>query len=323
MKGLVPLLASLCGLAFTGCLKEEVPVPKAPRGGVVECVAQVGPAYDQQLWFDLGTYSVVAQNSKMDWDLAFECAPDGWQVRLNYARLMRAHRSSAALDQPTDTTGFGNTWKVDLPDGRTDSLAFGDWRAELPVFIVDMGFNTAGLPIGLRKVQLTSVTPAGFELRWANLDGSGVQQITVPKDPARAYAHFSFGNGVVQIAPPLGTYDMVFTQYTEQFLPPDPYLAYLVTGTVNGFSGMRVAELEGVFSEVALNDTLAHPFTADQDAIGYNWKAYSFDSGVYEVYSNKVYIVQDREGYFFKLHFVDYYDSQGQRGSPKFEVMPL
>ena len=100
-------------------------------------------------------------------------------------------------------------------------------------------------------------------------------------------------------------------------------MAYLVTGTVNGFSGARVAELTGDFAQITLADTLAQPFTTDQDAIGYNWKDYSFDSGLYEVYSNKVYIVQDREGYFFKLHFVDYYDAQGQRGSPKFEVMPL
>lgn len=323
MKTQVALGAVLSGLFLTGCLKEEIAVPKVPRGGVVECVAQVGPAYDQQLWFDLGTYSVVAQNSKMDWDLAFECGAEGWQVRLNYARLMRTHTTGIPLEQPADTAGFGNTWKVDLPDGRTDSLAFGDWRDGQPVFIVDMGYNTVGLPIGLRKVQLLSVTPAAFEFRTANMDGSGVQQYTVAKDPLRAYAHFNFSQGVVPIAPPLGTYDMVFTQYTEQFLPPDPYMAYLVTGTVNGFSGLRVARLTADFQAVTLADTLAHPFTADQDAVGYNWKNYSFDSGLYEVYSNKVYIVQDREGYFFKLHFIDYYDEQGQRGSPKFEVMPL
>ncbi|MBP8824217.1 MAG: HmuY family protein [Flavobacteriales bacterium] len=323
MKNLFSLGVVLCGLVFTGCLKEEIPVPKAPRGGVVECVAQVGPAYDQQLWFDLGSYSVVAQNSKMDWDVAFECAPDGWQVRLNYARLMRAHKSDTELGQPADTAGFGNTWKVDLPNGRTDSLALGDWRSDHPVYIVDMGYNTAGLPMGLRKLQVTAVSPSAYEFTVANLDGSATQQFTVPKDPARAYAHFSFSNGVATIAPPLGAYDLVFTQYTEQFLPPEPYMAYLVTGTVNGFSGARVAELTGDFAQITLADTLAQPFTTDQDAIGYNWKDYSFDSGLYEVYSNKVYIVQDREGYFFKLHFVDYYDAQGQRGSPKFEVMPL
>jgi len=324
MKPSLPIAAAAVAAALAGCMKDELPVPRQPRGGAVECVARVGTDYDRQLWFDLGTYSVVATNSKMDWDLAFECGPDGWQVRLNASRLMRAHRSSVPLDQPADSAGFGNTWTVDVPNGSTDSLAFGDWRAEQPVFLVDMGYNTEGLPMGLRKVQVTAVDAAGYQFAVADLSGANVHHYGVQKDPQRAYAHFSISSGsTAQIAPPLGTYDMVFTQYTEQFRPPDPYQAYLVTGVVNGFSGARVAMVTGNFTEVSLNDTIAHPFRMAQDAIGYNWKVYSFETGLYEVFSNKVYIVQDREGYFFKLHFTDYYDEQGLRGSPRFEVVPL
>lgn len=324
MKPSLPIAAAAVAAALAGCMKDELPVPRQPRGAAVECVARVGTDYDRQLWFDLGTYSVVATNSKMDWDLAFECGPNGWQVRLNASRLMRAHPSTAPMDQPADSVGFGNTWSIDVPNGSTDSLAFGDWRTGQPVFLVDMGFNTEGLPMGLRKVQVTGVDAAGYQFTVADLSGANMQHYSVQKDPQRAYVHFSISSGnAVQIAPPLGTYDMVFTQYTEQFRPPDPYQAYLVTGVVNGFSGARVAMLTGNFAEVSLNDTIAHPFRAAQDAIGYNWKVYSFESGLYEVFSNKIYIVQDREGYFFKLHFTDYYDEQGLRGSPRFEVVPL
>lgn len=319
---LIGATAVVCALC--GCVKEEVAVPKHTRGSAVEGVAHVGTDYGSQVWYDLHTNSVVSTNSKMDWDLAFECGANGWQVRLNTSRLMRAHRTGDQLAQATDTTGYGNTWKIDLPDGRPDSLAFGDWRTGLPVFVVDMGFNVMGLPIGLRKVQITSVTGDAFQFQAAALNGSGVQEFTVLKDPARAYVHFSFSAGnTVPIAPPLGTYDLVFTQYTEQFYAPDPYLAYSVTGVLNGFSGIRVAKLTGDFNAVSLNDTLSHPFSMDEDAIGYDWKDYSFDSGTYEVYSNKVYIVQDHLGYFYKMHFIDYYDDQGQRGSPKFELVPL
>ncbi|HMN05300.1 MAG TPA: HmuY family protein [Flavobacteriales bacterium] len=311
-------------MALAGCMKDELPVPRQPRGGAVECVAHVGPNYDLQLWFDLATYSVVRQNSKMDWDLAFESAPDGWQVRLNYSRLMRAHRSSAAMNEPTDTVGFGNTWKIDLPDGRPDSVALGDWRQGSPICILDMGYNTSAMPIGLRKIQIIEASATSFTFRTANMDGTNIREHVVQKDPARPYTHFSLAAGeVVHIAPPIGDYDLVFTQYTEQFRPPDPYQAYLVTGTLNGYSGARVAQLSGNFAEVTLDDTLAHPFSLDQDIIGYDWKDYSFDTGLYEVYSDQVYIVQSRSGYFYKLHFVDYYDDQGLKGSPTFEVVPL
>lgn len=323
-KAIFPAAAS-AAILLSGCLKEELPVPARPRGDAVQCVASMGTDYGDQVWFDLGSHSVVAQNSKMDWDLAFECGADGWQVRLNHARLMRAHRTGQdAMDVPTDTTGYGNTWKVDLPDGRPDSLAFGDWRQEHPIFVVDMGYSVIGLPIGLRKVQLVDVTADAYQFRSSSINGANVQVFSVQKDPSRAYVHFSFNTGgAVAIAPPLGSYDLVFTQYTEQFRPPDPYLAYLVTGTVNGFSEARVAELTGDFDSVSLEDTLSHPFSTDQDVIGYDWKDYSFESATYEVYADRIYIVQDREGYFYKLHFVDFYDAQGQRGSPTFEVMPL
>ncbi|MBS1940529.1 MAG: HmuY family protein [Bacteroidetes bacterium] len=324
MKASAPIGAMMVVCALCGCMREEVAVPRQARGGVVEGIAHIGSDYGAQIWYDLASNSVVSSNSKMDWDLAFECGTNGWQVRLNGARLMRAHRTPDQINQATDTTGYGNTWKIDLPNGRPDSLAFGDWRTEHPVFVVDMGFNTMGLPMGLHKVQVNAVNGNEFQFSLAALNGSGVQEYTVQKDPARAYVHFSFASGsVVAIAPPLGTYDLVFTQYTEQFYAPDPYLAYSVTGVLDGYSGIRVAKINGNFNTVSLSDTLAHPFSTDQDAIGYNWKDYSFDTGEYIVYSNMVYIIQDHLGYFRKLHFIDYYDAQGQRGSPTFEMAPL
>ena len=109
----------------------------------------------------------------------------------------------------------------------------------------------------------------------------------------------------------------------DRFYAPDPYLSYIVTGTVNGYSGARVAQLSGDFASITLADTVANPFSTDEDIIGYDWKDYSFDTGTYEVYSNQIYIVQDTDGNFYKLHFIDYYNDIGQRGSPKFELVQL
>lgn len=325
MKAFGAIGMVVAALAFTGCMKDEIPVPKQPRGNAEEGIAHIGTDYSMQVWYNLSTNSVVSTNSKMDWDLTFECAADGWQVRLNMARNMRAHPSGQTdITQNTDTTGYASTWKIDLPDGRPDSTALGDWRWEHPIFILDMGTNAAGLPVGVRKLQILDVSTSSFQFRTSALDGSNIQEFNVQKDPSRSYTYFSFTTGSsVTIAPPLGSYDMVFTHYTMQFYSPDPYLAYLVTGAVNGFSGVRTAQIMGNFGNITLDDTLNHPFSTDEDAIGYDWKDYSFDTGTYEVYSNQVYIIKDSEGYFFKLHFIDFYDEQGQRGSPKFEVMPL
>ena len=76
-------------------------------------------------------------------------------------------------------------------------------------------------------------------------------------------------------------------------------------------------------TSVTLDDTLQFPFSSARDAIGYTWKYYSFDTGSYTVDPSLVYIVQDAEGYFYKLRFVDFYSEQGEVGCPRFEVQPL
>lgn len=318
------LVLMLMGGLFASCLKDELPVPRADRGAAVEVQACVGPNYEDQVWYDIGTNSITARNSKLDWDLAFAGQADGWAVRLNGARYMRAVRTGQTdITLPTDTTGFGPLWRVDHNEGSLDSLAMGDWRGHDEVFVVDLGVNAFGGSLGMRKVKLLSSNASTYMVQVASLNGGNVQSYTVQKDAIRSYVHFSLMQGQqVAIAPPDGQYDIVFTQYTYQFY--DPYMAYIVTGAVNGFSGLRVAErITDDFAGVTLADTLAHPFRTAEDAIGYDWKEYSFETSTYVIYPDHVFIVQDREGFFYKLHFTDFYDEAGQRGCPKFEVVPL
>lgn len=309
---------------LASCIKDELPVPRADRGGARDVQVCVGPDYGDQVWYDIGTNTIAARNSRMDWCLAFAGAADGWDIRLNGARFMHAKATGQTdITLPTDTTGYGPHWRVDHNEGAVDSTAIGDWRNSDEVYVIDLGVNAFGASLGFRKLKVFSYDAASYVIQTAMLNGTNVQQYTVQKDPTRKYVHFSLRSGQqVDIAPPDGSYDLVFTQYTYQFY--DPYMAYMVTGAVNGFSGLRVAELTtDDFLSVTLDDTLAHPFSTAEDAIGYDWKEYSFETSSYVIYPEKVFIVQDREGFFFKLHFIDFYNENGQRGCPRFEVVEL
>jgi len=44
---------------LSSCLKDELPVIPVERGDVVEVQLTMGNGYNEQLWFDLGTNSVV------------------------------------------------------------------------------------------------------------------------------------------------------------------------------------------------------------------------------------------------------------------------
>jgi hypothetical protein len=57
--------------------------------------------------------------------------------------------------------------------------------------------------------------------------------------------------------------------------------------------------------------------------VGYNWKEYDLNAGEYTVLSNINYIIQDNNNKYYKLHFIDFYNTQGEKGYPKFEVQEL
>jgi hypothetical protein len=318
-----PAIALTTLLLLSACMKEELPVPAAPRGDARELQVCMGPGYQQQVWMSLASGEVVSSNPKTAWELSFEGAPDGWRIMLNGSRLMMAWNiGNVDITQPTDTAGMSQAMRIDAPSGDPDSTAFGDWRGSGNVYVVDLGYNALGQQLGFRKVRPVSVSAAAYTFQVAQLNGSALQTVSVAKDPQRSQVHYSFANGVVAIAPPDGAWDLVFTQYTHQFYVP--FLPYIVSGVLIDGSTTRVARIPGAsFEAVTLADTLQYPMTRKRDAIGYDWKAYSFETSSYTVDAGLVYILQDAQGFFHKLHFLDFYNDMGQVGCPRFAVKPL
>lgn len=310
-------------LLLAGCMKDELPVPAKPRGDARELQVCMGFGYQEQVWMDLSSGEVLRTNVKTAWDLSFESAPEGWRIMLNGARLMTAWDiGDVDMALPMDTGGMGAGRRIDAPSGHPDSTAFGDWRGTGHVHVLGLGYDAMGRHLGFRKVRPLSVGASGYTLETARLDGTEVTTITVPKDPSRSEVHFSFANGVVQIAPPRGEWDLVFTQYTHQFY--EPFVPYIVSGVLIDHSTMRVAQIpDADFEGVTLEDTLRFPFGSRRDIIGYRWKEYSFDTNRYIVDDRIVYIVKDAKGFFHKMHFLDFYNDMGQVGCPLFEVKPL
>ncbi|MFN3874877.1 MAG: HmuY family protein [Flavobacteriales bacterium] len=314
----IMLLAAL----LASCMKEELPAPRAPRGDARTTQLCLGAGYANQLWFDLGSGEVVSQNPRTAWDLAFESAPDGWRVLLNGSRLMTAWPLGAVdIAQPHDTAGLSALRRVDAASLHPDSLAFGDWRGTGGVFIVDLGLAPDGAPMGLRKLRIDGHGPDSYSITHALIDGTGIASATVAKDPRRSFTCWSFAEGVVPIEPPAGSWDLCFTQYTHRF---DEFsLDYLVNGVLSAAT-TRVARVTGRdFASIGASDTLAFPFWDERNAIGYDWKVYSFETGSYSIVPDLAFIVKDADGYLYKLRFVEFYGPQGQTGCPMFETVPL
>lgn len=175
--------------------------------------------------------------------------------------------------------------------------------------------------MGYRKLQVHSVDANSYLVSTAHMDGSGQAQYTVVKDPLRAHTMFKFDQGATVIEPQHRTWDIVLTRYTTQVYQPFYLPYYQVTGFLTSI-GTRVARLQNAdYAAVTLSDTLQHAFSSNWDGIGYDWKTYSFVTNSYTVDPSIVYIINDAEGYFHKLRFLEYYNQVGDIGCPRFEVV--
>jgi hypothetical protein len=318
-------------LLLTSCFRPEEPIAAYDRGSVQVSQVDMGNDYRYQVYFDLSANSIVGQNLKADWDLGFE-AGDSHHVILNFSKFMRVSRTgSSDFMAITDTSGM--LWRWDDPSGDLDKTGVGEWAdfsGPAPVytnevFVIDRGTDHLAQPQGLRKIQLLSLQDDMYTFRFANLDGTGEHTVQVAKDSTRNFTYFSFGtNTVVDIEPPKAQWDLLFTQYIHVFVVGGDTLPYLVTGVLTNWSDVAVAEDSLTpFPDISSADITSSDFSSNIDVIGYDWKYFDFGTLKYTVRPDLNYIIRDPQGFYYKLHFTDFYNVHGEKGSPMFEFRLL
>jgi hypothetical protein len=313
-------LFSLAAL-FVACEKNEIPVPKHTTSANVKQVA-MGGDYANQLFFSLDQQAIISQNNRAIWDLGFESGADGWHIVLNGAKLMAAGKTTeTALVNVHESSG--TVWNWDRPSGDYDSTAIGDWRNDQQVFIIDRGISTTGAILGMVKIIFHASDADSYDIEWADLQTATSVFQTIPKDGNCNFTFFSFNNGgqTVTIEPAKTAWDLCFTSYTHVF---DSHTPYLVTGVTANRSGVELAEYNGKpFAEIGYSDCLSTTFSDHINVIGYSWKTFDFDLSLYTVNSNRTFLVKTHENRYFKLRFLDFYDGNGVKGTPSFELQEL
>ena len=310
----------ILGLFLVSCHKEEIAVPPHDSGDATEVQVEMGEDYRYQLFYDLEENEIVSSNDKIDWDLGFESSANGWHIVLNSSRGMAVHRGSGAFADITSEVGL--TWDWDTPDGNPDSTAIGDWQTDNGLYVIDMGYDHTGAHLGYKKMRVNSVTASDYIIEFGDLTDVVAQTTTISKNTNYVITHFKFGIGEVSIAPASEAWDLLFTQYTHLFY--DPLNAYLVTGVLLNRSNTTATHISNKpFTDVTYDDVIGLTYSDDLNYIGYEWKEYDYTNAIYTVDPTINYIVHTSEGYFYKLHFVDFYNNMGEKGYPKLEVQQL
>ncbi|MGE5424308.1 MAG: HmuY family protein [Syntrophothermus sp.] len=321
-------------MLVTSCFKEDEAIPRHPRGNVHTDTIGMTENYLYQVYFDLSDSAVRSRVVKTSTDFGFDSRSGGWQIILNTADFMKAADIGAQpFGGSYDTTGVH--WKFDKSSGDPDSLALGRWFDVVQgdtvsnghLYLINRGMDEVGNSLGLMQLMIDSLKNGTYYFRWAKINGSNPVSASVTRDPLVNFVWYSLsGSGSVQHPePPEGSWDILFTQYTSLlFTDKGAAYPYLVTGVLLNRSGVS-ATVDSTHSFADINLEFAKSLTLkpNLDVIGYEWKTYSFSSGGYTVLPGLNYIIRDKAGYFYKLRFVGFYNSSGQKGYPVIEFQTL
>jgi hypothetical protein len=336
----ISLYSSIILLLFatTSCFKEDARIKAHQPGAIASTVIPMTQDYHEQVYFNLNQGRIVSQNGKSDWDLGFQSTPDGWQIILNTAVTMHvAHTGNTDMNVPVQTATLN--WLFDLSDGSTAGNAIGTWYtlsgnpvSKKEVLVIDRGLDESYAPRGYKKLIIDTPDAQGnYRIIFAELDGSNMQQMTIPKQTGINYVRVNLNGAgsILQAEPPTSGWDLLFTQYTTTVPGPDGKLyPYLVTGVLQNPAGCLAAiDTVNTFDQVTFQTASAMILSSSTDIIGYDWKMLSGDPSQgpvsYLIRPKRVFIIKDNKGYYYKLRFTGFYNDQGVKGYPTFDYQQL
>jgi len=311
-------------IILLSCESEDLALD-APKPGDIETMQiEIEYPYLNQVYYDCGTNSVVSQNIKYDWDLAFECGVEGFHIILNSSKGMYAKNLKNVELDYIHPDPKNIDWNWDVSSGDLDSLAIKTSQEMIgDLFIINRQYNSSFEHSGYVNMRILSIDDRKYELEYFDYNNNKITKIEIIKDNSLNFVHFSFENGQINIEPNKNDWDLLFSNYQNKFQELD--YPFVITGAlINRYNGVSVAEDSiGNFSDITLGDSSKYEFLNDADVIGYDWKIRNSDDNSFEIDARKFYIIRATEGIFYKLRFVDFYNNEGEKGFPKFEIQRL
>lgn len=314
------------GLFFaSSCEKKETPIARPEPGPATIAQVAMGEDYADQIFYSFANKQAVMVSKINSWDLAFETSPAGFHVFMNGGKdvaLFNTHLTDASMvNQASGLVIRDTSWGFDSPDGSTSGTYVGDWRpsstgSKAEVFLLK--YNDGSF----RKFAIASVSDTNYVLLYGDVNSSQLSSISIPKDAQYNFSYVSLESGckLVYPEPAKTSYDIVFTRYRHIYYDLDnfrypvtgvllnPYGTSAIADSLTGFSALSFSSFAGIVT-----------FSADRNIIGFDWKNYDFNTGDYKVNANKCYIIKTQQNQIWKLHFLDFYDASGHKGSPTFE----
>ena len=305
-------------LIFSACDPGEIPINPPTSELLIETIP-LEPNYQNQVFYDLSQSSISSINTKSEWDIGI-LLDSNFKIILNSANFSKVWVTDYNFNDSVDIANA--QWSWDAPSGNHDSLAF-QLIDTSKVYILDRGLNINGSSMGIYKVQFLELNTSFFRVKTSQIELFNDTILDITLDQNKLFTPFSFSSlKVVNISPEINKWDLLFTQYTRLFT--NPQIEYLVTGVLINDKTTQVAvDTINDFNQINYSSLSDYQFLSQRDIIGYNWKEFNFETNLYSVKDNINFVIRDFEGKYYKMRFIDFYNSQGLKGYPKFELEEL
>jgi hypothetical protein len=324
-------------LLLLACEKNEEPLPGifiTEQIGEADLFSENNIDYQKQLYFDLSTNSLKAENKRNIWDIALSADPSAPNLFVNSAMLQ-----SVAATGVFDFNQTLNSADFDFNFERAASYYFKgfmqrDFSANQPagqVFIINLGRDFANNKRGFKKLQIVAFNQGSYTLKVANLDNSQRQEVSLETTLTYNYQFISLSlpDRLLSLEPPKAEWDFHFTRYMERLLDGNDTLDYSVTGVLLNTYFTEAYLVDSTlsnsksFGQLNLNDVQATSFLSRSNAIGHAWKNFSLNTAAFSVNTSLYYFVKDVNGKVYRLRFTGFYTSSGRKGAVRFEFLPV
>jgi HmuY protein len=335
---------------FTSCKKDIDPtivinnqasngVEKIKFNGIAG--SEAGSAAGNSVYIDFSaekTTSVL----RSSWDLGFY-AGNEFRVTLN-------NTSSAGVKilskYDLNTVGAADTIGLSLATSQTAPEAFqfaffdnisgnisqtaipaiSAIDAENPVIILNRGTGGGIAPRAWVKLRVFRNVD-GYTIQYAGINETTYRIVSIVKNNAYHFQHFSFDNGIVNAQPEKAKWDLVWTYAQFQANFGAGFVPYNFSDliAVNSLSGVEVKQK--VYADATTASNAFATFNRDSIAtnttsqgrwiIGSSWRSTQPATGARQ---DRFYIIKDPNGIYYKLKCLTMgVNDGGERGRPEFK----
>lgn len=336
------LTALLAGVTMFSSCSDDDPTPDPPTppssGGIIE-VDGGGAAYPNTAFIDLSSNSQTAV-ARESWDLAFASGSE-FKVLINgttgamasatgetdinavSAADMSAADSAALVLSFTNLEGILHVDDPSNPLSSPAISAISSTEGNNEVYFLSRGASAVDAK-PFRKIRIIR-NGEGYTLQHAEADATDFSSVDIAKDSDLNFVYFSFEDGIVDIEPGKGSWDIAWNAGTSTAAFPQAtngILAYFYQDLVyhNMYGGAGAAEVleeDIAYESFTEQDAEALIFnTTDRLTIGSNWRVTQPSPG--EIKQDRYYIVKDAEENIYKVRFLSL-TKDGERGRPSLE----